>query len=83
MSLNLKKCNVVAFKGTASVALGGHILNTAAVQKDLGIQVSESLSWACHVEKRTTKALKCASVLLDQKKHAQHYSLANQESNLS
>ena len=59
MSLNLKKCNVVAFKGTASVALGGHILNTAAVQKDLGIQVSESLSWACHVENRTTKALKC------------------------
>ena len=59
MSLNLKKCNVVAFKGTASVALGGHILDTAAVQNDLGIQVSESLSWACHVEKRTTKALKC------------------------
>ena len=57
MSMNMKKCKSVSFKGTTEITIGSYRIEKAENMKDLGIIVSENLTWSTHVRKRAQIAL--------------------------
>ena len=58
MSLNLKKCKTVSFKGTSTVKMSEITIQQAEVEKDLGIIVSKSLTWKEQAGRRCEKAVR-------------------------
>ena len=58
MSLNLKKCKVLCLKVIAKVTIQGHQLENSFVEKDLGIMISNDLTWTAQTEKRCEKTMK-------------------------
>ena len=58
MSLNLEKCKVLCLKGIAKVSTQGHQLENSIVEKDLGIMISNDLTWTAQTERRCEKTMK-------------------------
>lgn len=57
MILNIKKCSVVKVKGDLKVMLNNTEVTEVICQRDLGIMVSNNLSWTTNCQVRTCKAL--------------------------
>ena len=58
MSLNLNKCKVLCLKGIEELTIQGHQLDNSIVEKDLGIMISNDLTWTAQTEKRCEKTMK-------------------------
>ena len=58
MSLNLKKCQFLCLKGIAKVTIQCHQLENSIVEKDLGIMISNDLTWTAQTEKHCEKTMK-------------------------
>ena len=52
MSLNLKKCKVLCLKCIVKVTIRGHQIENSIVEKDLGIMISNDLTWTAQTERR-------------------------------
>ena len=63
MSMNLTKSVVLCIKGSATIALPSYSFETTEVMKDLGILITDTLSWMQHAKKRAEKALNALFVL--------------------
>ena len=63
MSMNLTNSKVLCIKGSATIALPNYSFETTEVMKDLGILITETLSWTQHAKKRAEKALNALFVL--------------------
>ena len=63
MSMNLTKSKVLSVKGSATIALPNYSFETTEVMKDLGIVITDTLSWSQHAKKRAEKALNSFFVL--------------------
>ena len=63
MSMNLTKSNVLCIKGSATIALPNYSFETTEIMKDLGILITDTLSWTQHAKKRAEKALSALFVL--------------------
>ena len=57
MSENLTKSKILCIKGSATIALPNYSFETTEQMKDLGILITDTLSWTQHTEKRAEKAL--------------------------
>ena len=58
MQLNLSKCNLMVFKGDASVRIGGVEVEEHLTQKNLGFMVHNFSIWNWQAEFRRGKAIK-------------------------
>ena len=63
MSMNLTKSKVLCIKGSATIALPSSSFETTEVMKDLGILITDTLSWTQHAKKRAEKVLNALFVL--------------------
>ena len=57
MSMNLTKCKILCIEVSATIALPNYSFETTEVMKDLGILITDTLSWTQHAKKRDEKAL--------------------------
>ena len=55
MSMNLTKNKVLCIKGSATIALPNYSFETTEVMKDLGILITDTLSWTQHAKKERLK----------------------------
>ena len=58
MVLNSKKCNILNIKGECNILLFNSQLQTTNVHRDLGVQVTGSLSWSPNCESRVQSSLR-------------------------
>ena len=58
MTLNISKCKTLNLKGNGSISMNGKTLEQTQKEKDLGIIVSNDLTWTANVERRCEKAIK-------------------------
>ena len=63
MSMNLTKSKVLCIKGSATIALPNYSFETTEVMKDLGILITDTLSWTQHAVNRAEKGLNALFVL--------------------
>ena len=63
MSMKLTKSKVICIKGSATIALTNYSFETTEVMKDLGILITDRLSWTQHAKKRAGKVLNALFVL--------------------
>ena len=63
MSMNLTKSKVLCIKGSATIALPSYSFETTEVMENLGILITDTLSWTQHAKKRAEKALNALFVL--------------------
>ena len=51
MSVNLKKCRFLPFKGynNRKFCPDSHVLEKKSIEKDLGIEVSDNFAWDVHI----------------------------------
>ena len=58
MTLNISKCKTLNLKGNGRISMNGKTLEQTQKEKDLGIIVSNDLTWTANVERRCEKAIK-------------------------
>ena len=58
MTLNISKCKTLNLKGNGSISMIGNTLEQTEKGKDLGIIVSNDLTWTANAKKRCEKAIK-------------------------
>ena len=58
MTLNISKCKTINLKGNRSISMNGKTLEQTQKEKDLGIFVSNDLTWTANAERRCEKAIK-------------------------
>ena len=58
MTLNISKCKTLNFKGNGRISMNGKTLEQTQKEKDLGINVSNDLTWTANTERRCEKAIK-------------------------
>ena len=58
MCLNLSKCKTLQFKGSMSVCMKKQNIPGMDLMKDLGLIVTNNLSWTEHAKTRSAKSLK-------------------------
>ena len=58
MVLNSKKCNILNIKGECNILLFNSQLQTTNVHRDLGVQVTGSLSWSPNCESSVQSSLR-------------------------
>ena len=58
MTLNISKCKTLNLKGNGSISMNGKTLEQTQKEKDLGIIVSNDLTWTANAERRYEKAIK-------------------------
>ena len=63
VSMNLTKSKVLCIKGSATIAVPSYSFGTTELMKDLGILITDTLSWTQHAKKRAEKALNALFVL--------------------
>ena len=63
MSINLTKSKIIWFRGSATIALTNYSFETTELMTDLGILITDILSWMQKAEKRAEKALNALFVL--------------------
>ena len=58
MTLNISKCKTLNLKGSGCVSMNGKTLEQTQKEKDLGLIVSNDLTWTANAERRCEKAIK-------------------------
>ena len=58
VSLNLKKFKALCLKGITKVTIQGRQLENSIVEKDLGIMISNDVTWTAQTERRREKTMK-------------------------
>ena len=58
MTFNISKCKTLNFKGNGRISMNGKTLEQTQKEKDLGINVSNDLTWTANTERRCEKAIK-------------------------
>ena len=57
MTPNFSKCKTLNLKGNGSISMNGETLEQTQKEEDLGIIVSNDLTWTANVERRCEKAI--------------------------
>ena len=56
MTLNISRCKTLDLKGNGSISMNGKTLEQTQKEKDLGIIVSNDLTWTANAERSVTFA---------------------------